>query len=231
MTVLQALVCLSIITNGLLVAFSSPALATMLVDDSAHTTTSSLNVSSAHLGEDTPCSGNTVELYLDIETRCDAACPLAACSLAVNCLLPSTFPLPLHCLSAPFPLRFHGYVHRLDQKAPGLQCDGFDGGRDGRERLCGAEGGETLPLPRVFTAFAAKTAALSCVSTALAAKTLPLHCGHCKADMWERTLFVWSTDNGSPVSVAGTNDPLRKKKLRDDGRVVHRIAAGTLDSC
>ena len=102
MTVLQALVCLSIITNGLLVAFSSPALATMLVDDSAHTTTSSLNVSSAHLGEDTPCSGNTVELYLDIETRCDAACPLAACSLAVNCLLPSTFPLPLHCLSSTF---------------------------------------------------------------------------------------------------------------------------------
>ena len=179
-------------------------------------------------------------LYAD-QMKKEGACLSLASPLPFRCLftafpwplhcLSTAFPLPLHCLSAPFPLRFHGYVHRLDQKAPGLQCDGFDGGRDGRERLCGAEGGETLPLPRVFTAFAAKTAALSCVSTALAAKTLPLHCGHCKADMWERTLFVWSTDNGSPVSVAGTNDPLRKKKLRDDGRVVHRIAAGTLDSC
>jgi arylsulfatase I/J len=32
------------------------------------------------------------------------------------------------------------------------------------------------------------------------------------ADMWENTLFIWSTDNGSPVTVAGSNHPLRGGK-------------------
>ena len=30
--------------------------------------------------------------------------------------------------------------------------------------------------------------------------------------MWETTLFVWSTDNGSPVQVGGSNAPLRGGK-------------------
>eukprot|EP01051_Picozoa_sp_SAG22_P026465 SAG22_NODE_8363_length_661_cov_1.371886_1_plen_92_part_00 len=32
------------------------------------------------------------------------------------------------------------------------------------------------------------------------------------AGMWADTLLVWSTDNGSPVAVAGTNAPLRGGK-------------------
>lgn len=34
-------------------------------------------------------------------------------------------------------------------------------------------------------------------------------------DMWKDTLFVWTTDNGSPVQVAGSNAPLRGGKGSD----------------
>jgi arylsulfatase A-like enzyme len=30
--------------------------------------------------------------------------------------------------------------------------------------------------------------------------------------MWEHTLFVWTTDNGSPVQVGGSNHPLKGGK-------------------
>ena len=33
-----------------------------------------------------------------------------------------------------------------------------------------------------------------------------------RAGLWQETLFVWSTDNGSPVAVAGSNYPLRGGK-------------------
>ena len=33
-----------------------------------------------------------------------------------------------------------------------------------------------------------------------------------KAGMWERTLLIWTTDNGSPVEVAGSNHPLKGGK-------------------
>ena len=32
------------------------------------------------------------------------------------------------------------------------------------------------------------------------------------AGMWERTLLIWTTDNGSPIQVAGSNHPLRGGK-------------------
>jgi len=33
-----------------------------------------------------------------------------------------------------------------------------------------------------------------------------------RAGMWERTLLIWTTDNGSPIQVAGSNHPLRGGK-------------------
>ena len=36
-----------------------------------------------------------------------------------------------------------------------------------------------------------------------------------KQDMWKETLFIWTTDNGSPVQVAGSNAPLRGGKGSD----------------
>lgn len=33
--------------------------------------------------------------------------------------------------------------------------------------------------------------------------------------MWENTLFIWTTDNGSPVQVAGSNDPFRGRSKTD----------------
>lgn len=35
-----------------------------------------------------------------------------------------------------------------------------------------------------------------------------------RAGLWDETLFIWSTDNGSPVAVAGSNYPLRGGKGR-----------------
>merc|ERR1719454_463591 len=32
------------------------------------------------------------------------------------------------------------------------------------------------------------------------------------AGMWSNTLFIWTTDNGSPIQVAGSNHPLRGGK-------------------
>ncbi len=31
-------------------------------------------------------------------------------------------------------------------------------------------------------------------------------------NMWNNTLFIWTTDNGSPVKVAGSNAPLKDSK-------------------
>ena len=33
-----------------------------------------------------------------------------------------------------------------------------------------------------------------------------------RAGMWENTLFIWTNDNGAPVTVGGSNHPLRGGK-------------------
>ena len=40
------------------------------------------------------------------------------------------------------------------------------------------------------------------------------------AGMWDNTLFVWTTDNGSPVSEGGSNHPLKGGKGTTDNSVV-----------
>ena len=52
-----------------------------------------------------------------------------------------------------------------------------------------------------------------------------------KAGMWSNTLFIWTTDNGSPCQVAGSNDPLRGNKGSDwegGARVPAFISGGML---
>merc|ERR1712232_1139573 len=36
-----------------------------------------------------------------------------------------------------------------------------------------------------------------------------------RTGMWSNTVLVWTTDNGSPTQVAGSNDPLRGSKGSD----------------
>jgi len=52
------------------------------------------------------------------------------------------------------------------------------------------------------------SAMVSVVDESVANVTSALH----QSGMWEQTLFVWTTDNGSPIQVAGSNHPYRGGK-------------------
>ena len=60
----------------------------------------------------------------------------------------------------------------------------------------------SLPLRNTFDAM------VSVVDESVANVTRALR----ETGMWNNTLFVWATDNGSPVNVAGSNQPLRGGK-------------------
>lgn len=57
----------------------------------------------------------------------------------------------------------------------------------------------SLPLRNTFNAM------VSVVDSTVANVTEALR----ETGMWNNTLFIWATDNGSPVNAGGSNQPLR----------------------
>ena len=71
-----------------------------------------------------------------------------------------------------------------------------------------------LRIQSLYTKFAAwpKQQVFNAMVSSVDESALNVSAALKRTGLWANTLFIWSTDNGSPVSVAGTNAPLKGGK-------------------